>query len=741
MSAPVQHRPLGGHPYRIEPDQRWPVHPRRGEPWEVRALVEPAVGLLWIELECEGEASRVPMQRVDAASLYDAGDATDGHLMDASRAVPDLGGRALWVARLGSARGEQVRYRFVADEVPGAWYRVCPVAWEDGPPPNVVGDSSRLLAGTSWLVGADGPVAVRCSLALAAGEHVSGFGERFDHLDQRGHRFDATVFEQYQRQGSRTYLPSPFAVVASGGQHPGWGVHVRTARRVWFDVGSSDDRTLAIEASVDPADPALELRVYDGDPAEVIAAHLAETGPAVAPPEWVFTPWMSGNEWNTQERVEREVQASIDAGIPVGVVVIEAWSDESTFVAFRDARYAVHDDGAPHTLAEFDFPAEGAWPDPKGMVDRLHDLGVRVLLWQIPLVPTDRGDSGQVAADAATMVRRGYCVHDGTGSAYRNRGWWFPGALLPDWTNPEARAWWLAKRAYLLDEVGVDGFKTDGGEHAWGDDLRYADGSDGAAANNLFAQRYAAAYHELFDQRGRTEVTFSRAGFTGAATTPCHWAGDESSTWEGFRASVIAGQTAGLSGVIFWGWDLAGFSGEIPGLELWARATAMAALCPVMQYHSEFNHHRSPSRDRTPWNLAARLGDERALTIYRWWAKLRMRLQPYLVAQARRCVARGEPLMRAMCIDHPRDQQVWNVPLQYQLGTDLLVAPVCHPGVDSTVVYLPRDDDGEPWTDVWTGERHRGGAIEVLTPLERIPVFARGSQAGSLAALFSAAET
>jgi alpha-glucosidase (family GH31 glycosyl hydrolase) len=31
------------------------------------------------------------------------------------------------------------------------------------------------------------------------------------------------------------------------------------------------------------------------------------------------------------------------------------------------------------------------------MVDRLHELGVKVLLWQIPLVPTDRDPDGQVA--------------------------------------------------------------------------------------------------------------------------------------------------------------------------------------------------------------------------------------------------------------------------------------------------------------------------------------------------------
>ncbi len=96
----------------------------------------------------------------------------------------------------------------------------------------------------------------------------------------------------------------------------------------------------------------------------------------------------------------------------------------------------MHADGAPHRLADFEFPADGAWPDPKAMVDELHDAGVRVLLWQIPLIPTDRGQDGQVGADLATMASRGYAVREADGSPHRNRGWWFPGALLPDWTNP-----------------------------------------------------------------------------------------------------------------------------------------------------------------------------------------------------------------------------------------------------------------------------------------------------------------
>ena len=295
------------------------------------------------------------------------------------------------------------------------------------------------MVATDWLVTDDGVVGVRIALALAAGERVVGFGERFDSVDQRGRVLDTTVFEQYKQQGNRTYLPSPFAIVAGGER--GWGFHVRTSRRVHFDVGHDAADRLLIELAVDPARPVVELRLYDGDPRPVLATHLAELGGLRRPPDWVFRPWMSANDWNTQARVEAEVARSVELGVPVGAVVIEAWSDESTFTVFRDARYDVRPDGAPLAAADVTYPPDGAWPDPAGMIRRLGERDVRVLLWQIPVLPSgdDEGhcrDGGQLAADAATMTARGYCVGEADGTPYRNRGWWFPGALLPGLDQP-----------------------------------------------------------------------------------------------------------------------------------------------------------------------------------------------------------------------------------------------------------------------------------------------------------------
>jgi 1,3-alpha-isomaltosidase len=698
----LSHRPFGTeHPYRFDLDQRVPARPITGEPYEIRVLADPSVERVSVTFADGTVIEATPTDPGTVELDFGAQPARPagavGHLSVASGAGPETGGMTLWVAHaIAPDRPTDYTINGVGP------FRLSPLRWD--------GDT---------LADEHGPRRVRLSLPLAEGEHVIGFGERFHGLDQRGEKVDAVVFEQYKRQGHRTYLPMPFAVVTGG---RGWGFHVRTSRRTWFDAGATDPTRILVEAEVDPAEPMPQIRVYEGDPGAVVKAFLDETGRPPQPPSWIFRPWMSGNEWNTQERVLREVRRSLAEDIPVGAVVIEAWSDESTFVAFRDAEYDIHLDGAPHRLSDFTFPADGAWPDPKAMIDELHAAGVKVLLWQIPVVPVDRKDTGQIDADLATMTERGYAVMESDGSPYRNRGWWFPGALLPDWTNPEARAWWLAKRRYLIEDLGIDGFKTDGGEHAWGHDLRYHDGTRGDAGNNLFPVHYAAAYHELMRSSGVDGVTFSRAGFTGSAAFPAHWAGDENSTWQGFRDSITAGLSAGACGIFFWGWDLAGFSGDIPDAELYLRSAAAACFAPIMQYHSEFNHHREPSIDRTPWNVAERTGDDSVLAVFRRFAKLREELAPYLVSQARVSLQTGRPLMRALCFDHPQDEAVWSWPHQWMLGDDLLVAPVIEPGAASWRVYLP---EGE-WIDYFTGARHTGQAVvERPAPLDEIPVYRR----------------
>jgi alpha-glucosidase (family GH31 glycosyl hydrolase) len=152
-----------------------------------------------------------------------------------------------------------------------------------------------------------------------------------------------------------------------------------------------------------------------------------------------------------------------------------------------------------------------------------------------------------------------------------------------------------------------------------------------------------------------------------------------------------------------------------------------------MQYHAEYNFHRRPSNDRTPWNLAALTGDQRVVPAYRALAELRERLVPYLIDQAQAAVTESRPLMRALAFEWPDDDRAWAFSFQYLLGDDLLVAPIVEPGTEWLTVYLP---DGE-WTDAWSGAVERGPSmVEREVPLGSIAVFTRNWPAARVRAVF-----
>ncbi|GIF45990.1 galactose mutarotase-like protein [Asanoa ferruginea] len=735
----IVHRPYGiEHPYATSLDQRVPVLPLTGQRVLLGVQADPAVTAVTCEWQDE-RLALAPRQgsAADAAALAGG----EGHLAGAQAA--SLGGAGGWAVESPPVTAP-TRYRFHATTSDGvasttAWFSVSPATWTASLPADLdaVLTGGRAVDGSvEWLVTADGVHRARFALALRPGDHVVGFGERFDHLDQAGRRLDAVVFEQYKAQGAhgRTYLPMPFAHVV-GADGTGWGFHVRTSRRTWYDIGA--DRLVVEVALGGTRREQVDLGVYAGTPAQVLGAFLDEAGRAEELPAWVFRLWASGNEWNTQQIVLDRMNRHRDLDIPVGAVVIEAWSDEEGIMIPRDATYAPHADGTPFKDADFSYPADGAWPDPKGMVAELHDRDIKVLLWQIPLLKTAESEPGlhsQVLAEGSALVAGGHAVLEADGTPYLNRGWWFPKSLLPDLSTAQTRDWWTAKRAYLVRDWDVDGFKTDGGEHAWGHDLRYGDGSRGDEGNNRYPVHYARAFGDLLRAHGKAPVTFSRSGFTGSQAHGVFWAGDEDSTWEAFRNSVTAGLTAASCGIVYWGWDLAGFSGPVPDAELYLRAAAAATFMPIMQYHSEFNHHQLPLRDRTPWHVAETTGDARVVPVFRGFAKLRERLVDYLARQAAVTIGTDRPLMRPLFFDHPADPAVWSQPRQWMLGDDLLVSPVTSPAATSWPVYLPAGD----WVDVWTGEPSAGGvAIERETPIDVIPVYCRASAWPALADTFA----
>lgn len=219
----------------------------------------------------------------------------------------------------------------------------------------------------------------------------------------------------------------------------------------------------------------------------------------------------------------------------------------------------------------------------------------------------------------------------------------------------------------------------------------------------------------------------------GQHTTPCHWGGDQQSTNDELRHVLSAGLSAALSGILFWGFDLAGFAGPLPTLDLYRRATMLACFTPIMQWHSEPDGGQfkelmpggEGNNERSPWNMAAVYNSPEFVTEMRFWHWLRMNLQPYLMATAFRCAAEKVPMMRPLVYEWPRDKAARQVENEFLLGDAILVAPLLEENQTAREVYLP---EGE-WYAFFTGKCYHGCQTISTTADMKFPVFIRGGYA------------
>lgn len=542
-----------------------------------------------------------------------------------------------------------------------------------------------------------------------------GMGEKYDSLNQKGKTVINQVREKFCFQGDKTYCTTPFFWTDTG-----FGLYVDTCEVTTFDFG---DSCIEIELP-ETADVVL----FSGTPEEMVREYMSLFGPAVLPPEWTLGIWISANRWNTQKDVDELLAKLKKYDFPASVVVLEAWSDEATFYIWNGAKYEPVPDGQALKYEDFDF-SDTPWPDPAKMVQDIHDAGLKLLLWQVPVYKKQGDDEVQNAQndlDREDAASRKLCVTMPDGAPYTiPKGNWFPDSMVPDFTNPETVKSWFAKRQYLLD-IGVDGFKTDGGEFIHRSDAQFHDGSTGKECVNRYSRDYTESYRNFVGSNG---VIFSRAGFSGQHTVPCHWGGDQQSQNSELASVLKAGLSAAASGMIFWGFDLAGFAGPLPTLDLYRRATQMACFCPIMQWHSEPDGGQfrelmpgaEGNNERSPWNMEESYAALGFMDEMRYWHKLHEQLRPYLWQTAQNCVRGSKPFMRPLVYEWPNDVNAVNCQNEYLLGDDLLIAPLLEENATSREVYLP---DGL-WVDFFDGTEYVGNQTIIAGKDGKLPVFTR----------------
>ena len=386
-----------------------------------------------------------------------------------------------------------------------------------------------------------------------------------------------------------------------------------------------------------------------------------------------YNTWIELMYNQNQADILRYAHAIVDNGFPAGVLMI--------------------DDNWQRYYGNFSFKAE-RFPDAKGMIDELHALGFKVMVWICPFVSSD-------SPEFRDLESKGFLLRnpDG-GTAVLN--WWNGYSACYDLTNPAAADYFVGVLKKAQAEYGIDGFKFDAG-----DNNCYASAPYMAYDRNATNVDHTASWAKIGLQFPFNEY---RACWKMGGQPLVQRLGDKDYSWAAVQQLIPQMCVAGLLGYAYACPDMVGGGQFAAFLDikddefdqaLIVRSAQVHALMPMMQFSV------------APWRILSKEN----LAIVQRMAKLHAEFAPYIMQYARIAAKTGEPIVRCMEYQFPH-QGLAYVNDQFMLGDKFLVAPVVDNRLERDVC-LPKGT----WRDE-QGKRYKGGKIyRIQVPLDRLPYF------------------
>ena len=397
-----------------------------------------------------------------------------------------------------------------------------------------------------------------------------------------------------------------------------------------------------------------------------------------------YNTWIELTYHQNEKGVLAYAQSMLDHGLPPGVFMI--------------------DDTWQHGYGTWEFDAR-RFSDPKGMVEKLHKMGFKVLLWMCPFVSMDSPafrllESGR-SPDTVKLQPCGGFVRERVSERAAPVIWWNGRSALLDLSHPNGRNWLTGVLDGLCRDYGVDAFKFDNTGVVDYHGVRAHDSRLSAADLNGLYARLALRY-----PGSECRSVFGLAGQP--IVMRLH---DKDHSWPALQRIVPDMLAAGMTGYPFICPDMVGgggWSSFLPGApfsqELFIRSAQVQALCPMMQISA------------SPWRVL----DAEHQRMFLAAVALRQKFAPKFVELARQAAKDGEPILRNLEYEYP-GCGYGNVRDEFLMGHDLLVAPQTAEGASEREVVIPpgtwKGDDGL----VVQGPK----TLMVRTPLARLPYFER----------------
>jgi alpha-D-xyloside xylohydrolase len=440
--------------------------------------------------------------------------------------------------------------------------------------------------------------------------------------------------------------------------------------------------------------------LYGPDFDKIIAGYRELTGQAPMFGKWAYGFWQCKNRYKSQEEILGVAKKYRELHIPVDDIVQDWfwWNRKGEFVFNKN------------------------YPDPKGMIDQLHDEHFHLMISIWPFI-----EPGSSNYDY--MEKKGWFVDK---FKMAKPPYHMNGMAVYDATNPEARKYYWDLVNKGLFSIGADAWwmdttepETEGQEDNILLNHKLAAGSGNRYVNAYPLLDTGAVYQGQRAASDQKRVyILSRSAFAGSQRNAVTaWSGDIVSDWLSFRRQVPAGLNFAASGIPYWTTDVGGFvfgSPSDPGFrELFVRWFQFATFNPILRVHGT----RNPDENEL-WSYGP---DAQKILVN--FDRLRYRMLPYIYSLAWMTTSQSYTPMRPLVMDFRTDLRADNVGDEFMYGPAFLVNPVTEPAATTRQVYLPE----AKWYDFWTGSELAGGhTINAITPLDRMPVYVR---AGSIVPL------
>ena len=395
-----------------------------------------------------------------------------------------------------------------------------------------------------------------------------------------------------------------------------------------------------------------------------------------------YNTWMQLTYFQNQKGVMEYAKGLVENGFKPGILMI----DEGWAKAYGDWSF---------DLTKF--------PDPKGMVDELHKMGFKVMLWVVPFVRPDglmfvKHTEFSGPKDNVHFLR----TKEGRIALVP---WWNGFSAILDFTKECDREYMDSQLQALVRDYGIDGFKFDGGaleDYATGAPVNGETNDDYTAAErniawNDFGTRYR--FHEYKDT------------FKGGGKRSIQRIRDRGHKWDGDGLSTLIPNAIaqGLIGHPFICPDMVG-GGEwtyrednIPiDQELFVRMAQCSALFPMMQF------------SWAPWEAL----DKEHLDLVIGAHDMHNAFSDKILELVKDAHENGEPILRTLEYNYPHCgyERVHDT---FMIGEKILVAPIIVKGQTERVVPLP---EGR-WLG-FDGKEYIGGKnITISVTLADLPYF------------------